>query len=815
MAKRMLIDATHKEETRVSVIDGNKLAEYDYESQSRKPIKGSIFLAKVTRVEPSLQAAFVNFGGNRHGFLPFSEIHPDYFRIPVSDKEALMAEQEALLKEHDEEEAAEEAELDDEVEGAEEGEHDGEGDEVPDVDAEDLDSDDVEAASEGDAPDGQAENVEDGDDKKRGRDKGRGRGRGRGRAQYRNKSVEVVGGSDYDAEQRFRFNLRRKYKIQEVIKRGQIMLVQANKEERGNKGAAVGTYLSLPGRYCVLMPNSPRAGGVSRKIANGKDRARMREIVKELEVPKGMSVIVRTAGVARTKSEIKRDLDYLMRLWNNIRELTLESTAPAVVYEEADLIKRSVRDLYTRDIEEIIVSGEEGYKTAKDFMKMLIPSHVKKVKRYEDDKLPLFHRYQIESQIDEIGLTEVRLKSGGYLVINPTEALVSIDVNSGKSTKGRHIEETALKTNLEAADEVARQLKLRDLGGLVVIDFIDMEDRRSNGKVERRMRDALSDDRARVQVGRISSFGLMELSRQRLSPSLTEAQYETCKVCSGIGVVRTADAMSILVMRAIEEEGIKGRAAQIIVQVNSDVALYILNHKRKKLAEAEERYNFQVLLRVDDELPVSDYLIEVSRPAEADDGSSSAGDESGSSAPSHTQKSADEDTHGDEDGSENKSKRSRGRRGGRNRNNRRRQDDQQQEDGQGKPDDVSAGDEQQKKAEPTAAKKDEEGEKKADKPARKRTSRKKKEDSSPEASDVSGPANDVEQPKQEEKASEEASKPKRTRKKAEVKSDTVTDIKVAAKSEKKQAEPEPSKDYEVVNEEPKEKKKGWWNLGPK
>lgn len=815
MAKRMLIDATHKEETRVSVIDGNKLAEYDYESQSRKPIKGSIFLAKVTRVEPSLQAAFVNFGGNRHGFLPFSEIHPDYFRIPVSDKEALMAEQEALLKEHDEEEAAEEAELDDEVEGAEEGEHDGEGDEVPDVDAEDLDSDDVEAASEGDAPDGQAENVEDGDDKKRGRDKGRGRGRGRGRAQYRNKSVEVVGGSDYDAEQRFRFNLRRKYKIQEVIKRGQIMLVQANKEERGNKGAAVGTYLSLPGRYCVLMPNSPRAGGVSRKIANGKDRARMREIVKELEVPKGMSVIVRTAGVARTKSEIKRDLDYLMRLWNNIRELTLESTAPAVVYEEADLIKRSVRDLYTRDIEEIIVSGEEGYKTAKDFMKMLIPSHVKKVKRYEDDKLPLFHRYQIESQIDEIGLTEVRLKSGGYLVINPTEALVSIDVNSGKSTKGRHIEETALKTNLEAADEVARQLKLRDLGGLVVIDFIDMEDRRSNGKVERRMRDALSDDRARVQVGRISSFGLMELSRQRLSPSLTEAQYETCKVCSGIGVVRTADAMSILVMRAIEEEGIKGRAAQIIVQVNSDVALYILNHKRKKLAEAEERYNFQVLLRVDDELPVSDYLIEVSRPAEADDGSSSAGDESGSSAPSHTQKSADEDTHGDEDGSENKSKRSRGRRGGRNRNNRRRQDDQQQEGGQGQSDDVSAGEEQQKKAEPTAAKKDEEGEEKADKPARKRTPRKKKEDSSPEASDVSGPANDVKQPKQEEKSSEEASKPKRTRKKAEAKSDTVTDIKVAAKSEKKQAEPEPSKDYEVVNEEPKEKKKGWWNLGPK
>ncbi len=811
MTKRMLIDATHKEETRVSITDGNKLVEYDYESQSRKPIKGSIYLAKVTRVEPSLQAAFVNFGGNRHGFLPFSEIHPDYFRIPVADREALMAEQEALLKEHDEEEAAEEAELEEDQE-AEDDVSDSESvddtdddtgvDAGVDVPAEDEGhEDDVDVDgnvkaddSENDADGNSDSKAEDNESEKqgnkrgrgRGKGRGRGRGRGKGRAQYRNKSVEVVGGDDYDAEQRFRFNLRRKYKIQEVIKRGQIMLVQANKEERGNKGAAVGSYLSLPGRYCVLMPNSPRAGGVSRKIANGKDRARMREIVKELDIPKGMSVIVRTAGVTRTKAEIKRDLDYLMRLWNNIRELTLESSAPALVYEEADLIKRSVRDLYTRDVEEIIVSGESGYKIAKDFMKMLIPSHVKKVKRYEDEKLPLFHRYQIESQIDEIGQTEVRLKSGGYLVINPTEALVSIDVNSGKATKGRHIEETALKTNLEAADEVARQLKLRDLGGLVVIDFIDMEDRRSNGKVERRMRDALSDDRARVQVGRISSFGLMELSRQRLSPSLTEAQYETCKACSGMGVVRTADAMSIIVMRAIEEEGIRGRAAQIIVQVNSTVALYILNHKRKKLAEVEERYNFQVLLRVDDELPVSDHKIEVSMPA-------TSGDESSED----DEKTADDNKGNDED----KPKRSRGRRGGRNRN-RRKNDEQQnndetvEEEAKASSDEVSSEDSSEKKEE------------KQEKPKRKRAPRKKKEEDAPAASE---PANDDKGTADVKEAAEDAPKPKKaTKKKAPAAAKNEAE---ETKAKEPAVSPEPVvKDYEVVNEKPKEKKKGWWNL---
>jgi len=640
MTKRMLIDATHAEETRVAVVDDGRLEEFDYESAFRKPLKGNIFLAKVTRVEPSLQAAFVNFGGNRHGFLPFSEIHPDYFRIPIADREALMAEQEEALKQAEAEEEAQAAEdariaaeqeaqqnapqsspseegsveeIEDDKEPPEEigGEtsEDAQGEE-PEAAAEDAGEDkptksksrrkpkskalamesdkkvsDVEPQSvhehhdqdeedevngnvrqpdeeddymeeseegeseedaignkegaEGTVPPGDGQRGRAGRDRggrsrggrdrggrsRGGRDRGGDRGDrggrgGRGGGGDRDR-VERVGGSEVDHEQRFRFNLRRKYKIQEVIKRGQIMLVQVSKEERGNKGAAVGSYLSLPGRYCVLMPNSPRAGGVSRKIANYQDRARMREIMKDLEVPKGMSVILRTAGVSRTKVEIKRDLDYLMRLWDNIRELTLESTAPAMVYEEADLVKRAVRDLYTREIDEIHVSGKEGFETAKNFMKMLMPSHVKKVIEYEGTT-PLFNHYKIEKQIAEIGESQVTLPSGGYLVINPTEALVSIDVNSGKATKERHIEETALRTNMEAAEEVARQLRLRDLGGLVVIDFIDMEDRRNNAKVERKMREALSTDRARFQLGRISSMGMLELSRLRLSPSLTE-----------------------------------------------------------------------------------------------------------------------------------------------------------------------------------------------------------------------------------------------------------------------------------------------------
>ena len=867
MTKRMLIDATHKEETRVAVTDGNKLVEYDYESQSRKPIKSSIFLAKVTRVEPSLQAAFVNFGGNRHGFLPFSEIHPDYFRIPVSDREALIEEQEALLKEHDEEEDSDDEVIDDASDDV--SDDDDEEPEVVGGDAELVElSDDDEVAvedkkakkpaakkkgkkdepekdaeksdEEGEAADSKGEDVESdakSDDEKKSDDegkgqkgrrnnRGRGRGRGRGRnAQYRNKNVEVVGGEDVDDEQRFRFNMRRKYKIQEVIKRGQIMLVQANKEERGNKGAAVGTYLSLPGRYCVLMPNSPRAGGVSRKIANHKDRARMREIMKDIEVPKGMSVIVRTAGVTRTKAEIKRDLDYLMRLWDNIRELTLQSTAPAVVYEEADLIKRSVRDLYTSDVEEILVAGEDGFKIAKSFMKMLIPSHVKKVNFYENAQLPLFNRYQIETQIDEIGQIEVRLKSGGYLVINPTEALVSIDVNSGKSTKGRHIEETAVKTNLEAADEVARQLKLRDLGGLVVIDFIDMEDRRNNAKVERRMKDALSTDRARVQVGRISSFGLMELSRQRLSPSLTEAQYETCKTCTGVGLVRTADAMSIMVLRAIEEEGIRARAAEIIVEVKTEVALYLLNHKRRKLADIENRYGLKALLRINDEIPASEYHLEVSKPS--NNAGKDAAVSSGAVQSDETHSASESSDSKDGQKSEKDSNRRRGRRGGRGRNNNRRDKNEQNvvnapKDVDGNVAVVVPSDDTPDPAQPednssqlVVANDDGKGKSKA-KAKPKRRAPAKKDQSAEKVTDVDSKPD--EKPAEKEKP---ARKPRA--KKADAEAVSSVDVPVAetpaeekkpkAKRLKKEKKEKPvAAEYETVNAAPKEKKKGWWSL---
>lgn len=904
MTKRMLIDATHEEETRVAIIDGNKLAEYDYESQSRKPLKGSIFLAKVTRVEPSLQAAFVNFGGNRHGFLPFSEIHPDYFRIPIADREALMAEQEEMIRAQEEAEArAEAAEkamadqeqgqnaeaeeeydfanndeyvveelggavasfVDDEDEEnkqisadhaslgiqkhekiapAQEDEAQEEAQEIPvqdeaeseaeDDGEEDFDSDGQEESAEdeddaeasdgaNDNAEGEGESGQDGNRNDRKSRRFRGRRRGRMPNNRGRNSTETVGGEESDDDNRFRFNLRRKYKIQEVIKRGQIMLVQVNKEERGNKGAAVGTYLSLPGRYCVLMPNSPRGGGVSRKIANYKDRARMRELMRELEVPKGMSVIVRTAGVTRTKAEIKRDLDYLMRLWDSIRELTLKSTAPALVYEEADLIKRAVRDLYTREIEEVLVSGEIGFQAAKSFMKMMMPSHAAKVKQYEDRQIPLFNRYQIEAQIIEIGQTEVRLKSGGYLVINPTEALVSIDVNSGRATKGRHIEETALKTNLEAADEVARQLKLRDLGGLVVIDFIDMEDRRNNAKVERRMKDALSNDRARVQVGRISSFGLMELSRQRLSPSLTEAQFETCKTCKGLGLVRTREAMSIVVLRAIEEEGLRSRASELIVHVSADVALYILNYKRKSLTDIESRYGLTILLRVDDEIPASEYRVEVSRPLDEREeaapmqvrsdakfyGASlndSDEDESDSDDDGEEMQGNDESSDDDQRG-KGRNNRRRGRRGGRNRNNRRPQGDEQGSDA------VESADEPQPiihaeqvipeegvKAEETAPSEQNEGEK-DEKPKRKgrRPAKKKSDDDSGAQAHAeiveSAVVVSIETP--DVVTAEVSPKPRAPKK-----------VPIAEKVEKSEEAP---RDYEVVNEEPKEKKRGWWN----
>ena len=435
-------------------------------------------------------------------------------------------------------------------------------------------------------------------------------------------TYETVGGDEAEETQlkrRMLHNrLSRSYKIQEVIKRRQIMLVQVNKEERGNKGAALTSYLSLAGRYCVLMPNSPKGGGISRKIANPKDRKKMKEILSDLDVPEGMAVILRTAGLERTKAEIKRDFEYLMRLWDSIRETTLQSTAPALIHEEANLIKRAIRDLYTRDVDEVLVAGEEGYRIAKDFMKMLMPSHAKKVQQYRDP-IPLLQRYQVESQIDALHNPTVQLKSGGYIVINPTEALVAVDVNSGRSTKERNIEETAYKTNLEAAEEIARQLRLRDLAGLIVIDFIDMEEDRHNTAVERKLKEAMKQDRARVQIGRISGFGLLELSRQRLRPSLMEAHFEVCPMCKGTGVIRSLPSASLTLLRAIEEEGLRGRASEITVQTPTAIALYILNQKRDALLEIEARYGMRVQIDGDDTIQHPDYRIHKSKARTEED----------------------------------------------------------------------------------------------------------------------------------------------------------------------------------------------------
>ena len=630
MTKRMLIDATHPEETRVAVVSGNRLEEYDYENIARKQLKGNIYLVKVTRVEPSLQAAFVDFGGNRHGFLPFPEIHPDYYRIPIADREALIAEERAAAAREaareEEEDAALLASSEEETEESDLDEE--EISDISDIDAEeeaeeeyipqhtgsiaaDIEQDIVSDTMEEKDDDGEEERdvnpeivvaqeeagnieaipeTETDDDKE-------------------DPQVDSVGGDSVEAPV-FRSSIKRRYKIQEVIKRNQIMLIQIGKEERGNKGAAVTSYISLPGRYCVLMPNSPRGGGVSRKVANAKDRQRLKAVLRELNVPEGMSVILRTAGVSRSLAEIKRDLDYLLRLWDQIRELTLKSTAPALIYEEGNLIKRAIRDLYRRDIDEVHVAGEEGYKTAREFMKTLMPSHVERVQLYNEDHIPLFYRYQVESQIDAIHSPTVHLKSGGYIVINPTEALVSIDVNSGRATKGRHIEETALKTNIEAAEEIARQVRLRDQGGLVVIDFIDMEDRRNNRIVEKKLRDAMQNDRARIQLGRISAFGLLELSRQRLHPSLVETNFEACKHCSGVGLVRTIETTAVMILRAIEEQGLKGRGDSLRVAVPGDVALYIFNHKRDMLSAIERKYNIRVFIHADETLLRPHYTIE-------------------------------------------------------------------------------------------------------------------------------------------------------------------------------------------------------------
>ncbi|MBS8274536.1 S1 RNA-binding domain-containing protein [Thalassospira tepidiphila] len=770
MVKRMLIDATHAEESRVVVIHGNRLEEYDVETSTKKQIKGNIYLAKVTRVEPSLQAAFVDYGGNRHGFLAFSEIHSDYYQIPVADREAIAqghAQSNAQVKDaeivednivdgddsqkkekkpsrsrsrrkpraKDKDEAsdtpnAESAEAEASTDAPAQSE--AATDNTSSGDDEDAKprrrrprnrrkkSDEVEAsgsnAEENSSTDGNNDSGSDGDDTPNG-------GNAAMSAEVAELDVDIdadssdedtgnevtsldaesdveediedLGGDDSDefVESHSR-QLQKRYKIQEVIKRRQIILVQVVKEERGNKGAALSTFLSLAGRYCVLMPNTPRGGGISRKITNAKDRKRLKSILAELEIPDGMAVIVRTAGSERTKAEIKRDFDYLMRLWDRIRETTLQSQAPCLIYEEADLIKRSIRDLYARDVDEVLVEGDEGYRVAKDFMKMLMPSHAKRVQPYKDQGVPLFHRFQVESQLDAMLNPVVQLKSGGYLVINPTEALVAVDVNSGRSTRERNIEETAYKTNLEAAEELARQLRLRDLAGLIVVDFIDMEDHRNQASVERKLKEAMRNDRARLQIGRISPFGLLEMSRQRLRPSLVESAFEVCTHCRGVGLVRSIESAALHLLRVIEEEGMRRRSGALTVHVASEVALYILNRKRDSLGEIESRYGFSVMIFGDDSLISPDHRIERTRAKKGDEADEAAPvlntDSVSLTAIENPVDTDDEDEteHNEDDDQGGKRRRRRRRRRGRNDDRDDRNNDQQQ-DASGDSDDAS------------------------------------------------------------------------------------------------------------------------------
>ncbi len=645
MANKMLIDATHPEETRVVVVRGSRVEEFDFESASRKPLRGNIYLAKVTRVEPSLQAAFVEYGGNRHGFLAFSEIHPDYYQIPVADRQALLDDEARAERDEERDEERREkrgrrrgrgdrdnrakkatadetvtAEVEAEANGDERVETDGKeaamvnegapafGESfAPDV-AESATEDAAENAApltfetvaapqldtgeESRSEEAQAEARKPGEDEN-GEDEG----------DEHEEQPEQLGGGDAldDMPERRQRSHRRQYKIQEVIKRRQIILVQVVKEERGNKGAALTTYLSLAGRYSVLMPNTGKGGGISRKITNAEDRKRLKEIAQELEVPEGMGLILRTAGASRTKVEIRRDYEYLMRMWESVRELTLASVAPALVYEEGNLVKRSIRDLYNKDIDEVHVAGDEAYREAKDFMRMLMPSHAKSVKPYRE-QTPLFASFGVESQLDAMFSNTVTLKSGGYLVINQTEALVAIDINSGRSTREHNIEDTALKTNLEAAEEISRQLRLRDLAGLIVIDFIDMEENRNNRAVEKKLKECLKDDRARIQVGRISAFGLLEMSRQRIRTGVLESSSVPCPHCAGAGMIRSTPSVALQILRALEETLIRSASHNLTVRTRPEVALYVLNQKRAHLADLENRFAIAITISTDPNL---------------------------------------------------------------------------------------------------------------------------------------------------------------------------------------------------------------------
>ena len=711
MAKKMLIDATHAEETRVVVVEGNKVEEFDFESENRRQLAGNIYLAKVTRIEPSLQAAFIDYGGNRHGFLAFSEIHPDYYQIPVADREALMEEERAFseaMRRKDEEDVDDEN-LNNDLFNPETTKEDPENLQSLETDVFEADKKNGSVSQEKSnskvktkkssskkrtvlkkkASEENSETEEVTSTEKEIEKKPRGRPKksskpisaiietdqndevinsddeifieqdksekevskssepGVKKRRYSKRSrknsndntskvslssgekadleiknqksefeddpqKEIEAVSEIDDEQdirRIRKPRQRRYKIQEVIKVRQIMLVQVVKEERGNKGAALTTYLSLAGRYCVLMPNTARGGGISRKITNLSDRKKLKEIANEIDVPLGAGLIVRTAGAKRTKSEIKRDYEYLQRLWEQIRELTLKSIAPSKIYEEGDLIKRSIRDLYNRDIDEVLVEGERGYQNAKEFMKMIMPSHSKNVKYY-DNGLPLFARYQVESFLSAMFNPIVQLKSGGYIVIGVTEALVAIDVNSGRATKEGSIEDTALKTNLEASDEISRQLRLRDLAGLIVIDFIDMDERKNNANVEKRIKDKLKSDRARIQVGRISGFGLLEMSRQRLRPGMLEATTQSCPSCHGTGLIRSDDNLALSILRQIEEEGVRKRSEEVLVKCPVGIANFIMNQKREYVASIEKNYGLSVRVEGDINLVTPEYSIE-------------------------------------------------------------------------------------------------------------------------------------------------------------------------------------------------------------
>ncbi|MFW0777092.1 MAG: Rne/Rng family ribonuclease [Rickettsiales bacterium] len=687
--KRMLIDALHPEETRVVIADERQVYDFDFVSSNKKPLKGNIYLAKVTRVEPSLQAAFVEYGGGKQGFLPFSEIHADYYQIPVSDRQRLVEEDaseeetednNANAKDEKTEQAPEENKDKEQTDSEEVNETSANVPLAPAIeetpDSEEADDDkpismkeaaeDVSTSEEVAPPPAEEADTKDAQAKTDSAPNG----------ENASEDVETIETEEEEIQSRPKNRYSRRYKIQEVIRRGQVVLVQVIKEERGNKGASLTSYLSLAGRYCVLMPNSPKDGGISRKIASAEDRKRLKAISTELRLAQGMSVIIRTAGMDRTRAEIKRDYDYLVKLWNHIREETLKSNAPALIYEESDVVKRAIRDQYTNDIDEVVIEGDEGYKAAKEFMQLLLPSHTPKIKQYKEST-PLFYAYDIEDQLLSMHDESVKLKSGGYIVINPTEALISIDVNSGRATSERNIEETAAKTNLEAAAEVARQLKLRDLAGLIVIDFIDMLDSRNRRAVERALKDALKMDRAKIQLGRISPFGLLEMSRQRLRPSISETNMVQCPHCIGRGYIRSNESMSIQMIRALEKEAATGNWSGLRLIAPQAVALHLLNTKRSNLDSIEERHDVTIQVLISPDLATSDYNLEKMRRSNADQKRGRGKGRKAADSPVKASKvleemdipSEDEATQ-EEDGRTKRRSR-RGRRGGRNRGDKR------------------------------------------------------------------------------------------------------------------------------------------------